>query len=140
MAAIQFFQEDIKYKLKAKKKLRLWIIDIIISEGYKLSELVFIFCSDAYLLKVNQQYLHHDTYTDTIAFDNSEKEQEIVGDIFISIPRIQENAAKFNIAETNELHRIIAHSILHLLGYTDKSITDKQKMTEKEDHYLAKYF
>lgn len=138
MPAIQFFEEDISYKLKNKALVRQWIKDTITAEGFKLKELTYVFCSDAYLLPMNQQYLDHDTYTDIITFDNSEVEGEIVGDIFISIDRIRENASKFKIAETEELHRVIIHGALHLLGYTDKSVVTKQKMTQKEDEYLAK--
>ena len=138
MPAIQFFEEDISYKLKNKALVRQWIKDTIIAEGFKLKELTYVFCSDAYLLPLNQQYLDHDTLTDIITFDNSEVEGEILGDIFISIERVRENAVKFNITEIDELHRVIIHGALHLLGYTDKSVVTKQKMTQKEDEYLAK--
>jgi probable rRNA maturation factor len=138
MPAISFFEEDINYKLKNKTLVRQWIKDTIIAEGFKLKELAYIFCSDAYLLTLNQQYLDHDTYTDIITFDNSEVEGDIVGDIFISIERIRENAVKFGHSETDELHRVIIHGALHLLGYTDKSVVTKKKMTQKEDEYLAK--
>jgi len=138
MPAIQFFEEDISYKLKNKALVRQWIKDTITAEGFKLKELTYVFCSDAYLLPMNQQYLDHDTYTDIITFDNSEDEGDIVGDIFISVERVRENAAKFNITETDELHRVIIHGALHLLGYTDKSVVTKKKMTQKEDEYLAK--
>jgi probable rRNA maturation factor len=138
MPAIQFFEEDISYKLKNKTAVRKWITDTIIAEGYKLRELTYIFCSDEYLLQINRQYLDHDTYTDIITFDNSEEDKVIAGDIFISIERIKENAAKFNVTETQELHRVIIHGALHLLGYTDKTKETKKKMTLKEDHYLNK--
>ena len=138
MPWIDFFTEEINYKLKSKALLRQWINDTIRAEGYKLSELTYIFCSDAYLLNINQQYLDHDTYTDIITFDNSERDDVVLGDIFISIERIRENAAKYNVPETDELHRVIIHGVLHLLGYTDKSTANKQKMTEKEDFYLGK--
>jgi rRNA maturation RNase YbeY len=138
MPTISFFEEDINFKLKDKAKVRQWITDTIIAEGYKLKELNYIFCSDAYLLEINRQYLDHDTYTDIVTFDNSEEEGKIVSDIFISIERIRENAAKFNVTEINELHRVIIHGALHLLGYKDKSPADKQKMTQKEDFYLSK--
>ena len=137
MPAIQFFEEDIAYKLKNKTAVRKWITDTIKSEGYSLQELTYVFCSDEYLLGINQQYLDHDTYTDIITFDNSEEEGLIVGDIFISIERIKENAAKFAVTETQELHRVMIHGALHLLGYKDKSAADKKKMTLKEDHYLG---
>jgi rRNA maturation RNase YbeY len=138
MPAIHFFEEDIDYKLKQKTAVRSWITETIQAEGYKLKELTYIFCSDNYLLQINQQYLDHDTYTDIVTFDNSDMAQTITGDIFISIDRIRENAAKFGVAEADELHRVIIHGALHLLGYKDKSPTDKKKMTLKEDFYLNK--
>jgi len=136
MPAINFFEEDVSYKLKNKNKVKQWIKDTIAAEGYKLDELTYIFCSDEYLLKINQEYLDHDTYTDIITFDNSETEKLITGDIFISIDRIRENAAKFNQTLATELHRVIIHGALHLLGYKDKRPEDKKNMTQKEDKYL----
>jgi len=138
MPAVNFFEEDTTFKPKQKAQLRQWIKETVIAEGFKLKELNYIFCSDAYLLQINQQYLDHDTFTDIVTFDNSEVEGDIVGDIFISIDRIRENGAKFKTGETDELHRVIIHGALHLLGYTDKSVVTKQKMTQKEDEYLAK--
>ena len=138
MPAIQFFEEDIAYTLKQKTAIRQWVTETITAEGYKLKELTYIFCSDSYLLQINQQYLNHDTYTDIITFDNSDIAKTIVGDIFISIDRIRENAIKFSHTEADELHRVIIHGALHLLGYKDKSPADKKKMTLKEDFYLNK--
>jgi probable rRNA maturation factor len=138
MPAIQFFEEDINYKLKNKAAVRKWITEAIVAEGFKLAELTYVFCSDEYLLQINQQYLDHDTYTDIITFDNSEERNTIAGDIFISIERIKENAAKFAVTEAQELHRVVIHGALHLLGYKDKSVADKKKMTLKEDYYLSK--
>jgi len=138
MPQISFFEEDIHYNLKDKTKVRQWIKDTIAAEGYTLDELTYVFCSDAYLLKMNQQYLDHDTYTDIITFDNSAAEKTITGDIFISVDRIRENAAKFNQTVVNELHRVIIHGVLHLLGYKDKTPADNKKMTQMEDKYLGK--
>lgn len=132
-----FFEEDIKFKPKNKAALREWIKSTVIAEGYKLKELNYIFCSDSYLIAINRQYLNHDTYTDIITFDNSEKEGAITGDIFISIERIRENAVKFSGNEADELHRVIIHGALHLLGYKDKTKAAKELMTQKEDFYLA---
>lgn len=137
MPSINFFEEDVRFRLKEKNKVKAWIKAAIATEGYRLQELNYIFCSDQYLLQINQQYLDHDTYTDIITFDNSEKPGTIVGDIFISIDRIRENAVKFNSGEKNELHRVIIHGALHLLGYPDKKAESKKIMTMKEDHYLA---
>lgn len=133
---IYFFSEDITFTLKEKMLVRNWIHQTILNEGYSLNSLNFIFCSDAYLLTINQQYLKHDTYTDIITFDNSDIEGEILGDIFISIDRIIENASKYSVPLRDEIHRIIIHGTLHLLGYTDKIKADKLQMTAKEDEYL----
>ena len=138
MPAIQFFEEDISFKLKNKTGVRQWVTDTLAAEDFKLKELNYIFCSDAYLLQINQQYLDHDTYTDIVTFDNSEVDGVIVGDIFISVERIRENAQKFEQTEIDELHRVIIHGALHLAGYTDKTADDKKKMTQKEDFYLSK--
>lgn len=137
MPAISFFEEDIQFKPKQKAALRQWIKDTVEAEGFRLKELNYIFCSDAYLLQINQQYLNHDTYTDIITFDNSETEKTIVGDIFISAERIKENALKFKVTEDTELHRVMIHGALHLLGYKDKSAASKNLMTQMEDKYLA---
>jgi len=133
-----FFEEDIKFKPKNKTALRQWINETIVNEGASLSEINYIFCSDVYLIGLNQQYLDHDTYTDIITFDNSEIEKSIAGDIFISIDRIRENALTFGIDATHELQRVMIHGVLHLLGYKDKSKKDKALMTQKEDFYLDK--
>jgi len=135
---IHFFSEDISYTLKNKGLLRTWIKNTIIKEEFKLKELNFIFCSDNYLLSMNQDYLKHDTLTDVITFDNSENKREIVGDIFISLERIQENAQSFRVKTEDELHRVMIHGTLHLLGYADKGKEAKALMTDKEDLYLSK--
>jgi len=134
---IQFFSEDIKFTLKNKGVIRSWISNTIKEEGFKrIGELSFIFCSDDYLLSINQQYLNHDTYTDIITFDNSDDEEIISGDIFISIPRIRENASLYKLQESDELHRVIIHGVLHLCGYLDETKKEKKLMTKKENYYL----
>lgn len=135
---IHFFTEDISFSLKQKGLIRKWIKQTIIDESHKLAELNFIFCSDTYLLTINQQYLNHDTYTDIITFDNSDEIGLIIGDIFISIDRINENAASFKTNPEDELHRVMIHGTLHLLGYPDKGKEAKAIMTQKEDFYLTK--
>ena len=134
---IRFFTEDSSVALKNKAKLRDWFINTAKAEGNSIKELNYIFCSDAYLLEMNQSYLNHDTYTDIITFDNSETDRKVLGDIFISIDRIKENAKNFGVTESEELHRVMIHGLLHLLGYSDKSKAEKTTMTEKENHYLA---
>lgn len=136
-AKINFFSEEIDFKLKNKKKLRHWIEGTILAENYILKEVNYIFCSDAYLLKINQDYLQHDTYTDIITFDNSELENEIVSDIFISIKRVSENASTYQLTLLEELYRVMIHGVLHLSGYKDKSAKDKKLMREKENFYLS---
>ncbi|CAM4191904.1 rRNA maturation RNase YbeY [Pedobacter westerhofensis] len=136
-APVYFFSEEVKYTLKNKIRIRNWINETIVAEGYQLEELNFILCSDEYLLAMNQQYLKHDTYTDVITFDNSEGLKTILGDIFISIERIQENAGQFKSTTEQELCRVMIHGTLHLLGYKDKGKAAKTMMTQKEDQYLA---
>lgn len=138
--SVNFFNEETNYTLKNKRAIKAWVAATITSEGYTLQELNFILCSDEYLLGINQEYLNHDTYTDVITFDNSEELKTIVGDIFISIERIKENALTFKHTIAQELCRVIIHGTLHLLGYRDKTKTEKLKMTEKEDEYLARLF
>lgn len=137
---IYFHTEDIPFTLKNKTRLKQWIIETIASKKQTTGEINFIFCSDAYLLSMNQQYLKHQTLTDIITFDYSkgQKNSPISGDIFISLERVKENAATFSKTVENELHRIMIHGILHLLGYTDKTKADKQEMTRQEDKYLKK--
>lgn len=134
---IHFFNEEVAFKLQDKIPLRKWITQTIQQEDFQLGELNFIFCSDQYLLKINQEYLEHDTFTDIITFDNSEEEEVISGDIFISIERVTENAENLKIEFTDELHRVMIHGVLHLLGYPDKNKEEKALMTTKEDHYLT---
>ncbi|NGM63261.1 rRNA maturation RNase YbeY [Sphingobacterium sp. SGG-5] len=139
MKDISFFVEGVSFHLSQKQKVRDWVNRTVLDEGFKrVAELNFIFCSDDYLLDINQQYLRHDTYTDIVTFDSSEEEEVIAGDIFISVERVQENARKFNVSETDELHRVIIHGVLHLCGYLDKKKADKILMTEKENQYLGK--
>lgn len=138
MAKINFFTEDINYTLKNKTIIKKWIESTIIEEGYCLSELNFILCSDEYLLRINRDYLQHDDYTDVITFDNSEEPKTIVSDIFISLERIKENALNFKSTTVNELSRVMIHGTLHLLGYLDKTKAAKKEMTAKEDFYLQK--
>ena len=135
---IHFFLEDISFTLKQKGLIRSWVKNTIVEEGFKLKELNFIFCSDNYLLSMNQDYLKHDTLTDIITFDNSEQKRVIVGDIFISLERIRENAQSFKVTTESELHRVMIHGTLHLLGYADKGQEAKALMTSNEDLYLSK--
>lgn len=138
MAKINFFTEDIQYTLKHKTKIRNWVEATITAEDYQLEELNFILCSDEYLLRINQDFLQHDDYTDVITFDHSETLKTIAGDIFISLERIKENAANLKLATIDELCRVMIHGTLHLLGYKDKTKAAKTLMTVKEDFYLAK--
>jgi len=137
MPKINFFTEDITYHLKGKTAIKKWLSETVVAEGYTLAELNFIFCSDEYLLRVNQDFLQHDYYTDVITFDNSEELKTILGDIFISIDRVKENAQQNNATTHDELCRIMIHGTLHLLGYRDKTKKAKTEMTTKEDFYLA---
>lgn len=134
---INFYSEDIEFSLPNHSIIFDWINKTIKSEKKTLRHLNFIFCSDPYLHKINVEYLNHDTYTDVITFPYAEG-KNIEGDIFISIDRIKENAKSFEVEFENELHRVMIHGTLHLLGYLDKTVEDKTQMTEKENEYLSK--
>lgn len=135
---IQFCTEDTTFSLKEKLKHKAWLNEVAKQEGKKILELSYVFCSDDYLLQINQEYLNHDTLTDIVTFDNSEDPKKIEGDIFISIDRVKENGEKLGTSET-ELERVMVHGLLHLLGYKDKKKEDKALMTEKEDFYIKQY-
>lgn len=135
---ISFFNEDVDFKVPQPRKTKDWLKGIIEAEGYKLNQLNYIFCSDEYLLNVNRQYLGHDFYTDIITFDNSEVEDKIEGDIFVSIERVQENAQELSKSFEEELRRVLAHGILHLVGYDDIEDDQELEMRNKEDFYLSK--
>jgi len=132
---ITFLTEDITFELKEKLKHKAWLKDAAKAEGFAIGELNYIFCSDAYLLDINQKYLGHDTLTDIVTFDNSEDPKMIEGDIFISIERVRENAIKFD-TKDSELKRVMVHGLLHLAGYKDKDKAQKELMRSKENEHL----
>ncbi len=133
---INFHSEEIDFSIKNKDGVIDWIKSSIHKEDKNLHSLNFIFCSDAYLHKINLDFLNHDTLTDVITFPYSENEHIIEGDIFISIDRIKENAKTFKATFDQELSRVIIHGVLHLMGYSDKSLIEKEEMTKKENIYL----
>lgn len=136
-SAVTYFSEDIVFKLRHPRKITQWIKKVVDLEKAKLDEINYIFCSDEFLYNVNVQYLHHNTYTDIITFDLSEKKRLLNGEIYISIDRVKENAEKLKTDFTVELNRVMIHGVLHLLGYRDKSREEKRLMREKEDSYLS---
>lgn len=136
-ALIQFFSEGVSFKLSHEKQIQDWLNEIIHLENYYAGVINYIFCDDAYLLELNQKFLERDTLTDVIAFDYSESEGEVSGDVFISLERTRENARKFDQSPETELFRVIVHGLLHLCGYDDNTESQKQAMTQKEDKYLS---
>lgn len=134
---INFFTEDFPFKLQEAAALKKWIAYVVVNEGYRLKELNYIFCSDTYLHSINLQYLNHDTYTDIITFDRSEREDTIAADIYISIERVEENARELSLTFYEELHRVLIHGVLHLCGYTDKTDDETTAMRNKEDACLS---
>ena len=132
---ITFHSEDIAFNLSNIQILSDWLKTIIDSNNKKLSFLNYIFCSDEYLHDINMKYLNHDTLTDVITFPYSD--DLIEGDIFISINRIRENAVKLNVPFDNELHRVMVHGLLHLIGLNDKTENEKKLMTKNENESLS---
>ena len=133
--AIYIHFEDVKQHKIQNKIIEKKILIVINNENFLCGELNIIFCSDKYLLEMNKKHLSHDYLTDIITFDYTE-DNIISGDLFISIERVQENAMQFNVDYNNELKRVVIHGILHLVGYSDHTDSEKKIMREKEDEYL----
>ncbi|RFS23398.1 rRNA maturation RNase YbeY [Chitinophaga silvatica] len=138
--AIQFTAHEVKDQLKDKRKLKQFLSDLFTAEGQGLKSLHYVFCTDAYLLEINKQFLQHDTYTDIVTFEMGEDPEVTEGEIYLSVDRVTENAEKFGVPFNHELHRVIFHGALHLCGFKDKSKKEAALMRSKEEEYLNKYF
>ena len=131
---IDFLTEDISYEFVDPDLVREWIHQIILKHKHELQHLSVILCSDEYLRKINREELDHDYYTDIITFPLSpENSNQIAGDLFISLDRINENAAQRGLHPIDELHRVIIHGVLHLIGFDDKDEESKARMRKEED-------
>jgi probable rRNA maturation factor len=137
--AIHFFSEEIKFTLREKLNRKRWLKKIATNAGFKIKELNYVFCSDEYLYQMNRDYLKHDSYTDIITFDNSEKKGDIEGDIFVSIDRVRENAKTHTQEVETEMNRVLAHGLLHLMGYKDKTLEEVALMRLKEEESIKLY-
>jgi len=129
------FNYETNFILNNEEQLTNWVESCIVSNKFKVGEINYIFCDDAYLHKLNVEFLQHDTYTDIISFDNT-MGRLISGDIFISIDRVKENSTVFTSSFEDELHRVMIHGVLHYMGYKDKTIEEKEMMRSKEDQCL----
>ena len=139
MASVKFNYADRKLSINNKSKLKKFINTIFQEESIELNDLNYIFCSDDYLLQINNDHLKHDYYTDIITFTLEERGEAVIGEIYISLDRIKDNS---NIEKTNLLHetlRVIFHGSLHLCGYKDKKKDDIIIMRQKEDYYINKF-
>ena len=139
MSKIRFFAEEIRFTLPAPAATASWIQAVIQQEGYVLTHLNIIFCSDHYLLTQNMRYLQHDTLTDILTFDYADQTETIEGDLYISIYRVRANAQTWQQTFTKELQTVMVHGVLHLLGYDDQTPEDKALMRQKEAEYVAKW-
>ena len=134
---VYFHREDIAMpRMLNSGPWKHWIHTAAQSKGYTIAELNYIFCSDAFLLEINNKYLEHDVYTDIITFDNSDTPGKIEGDIYISAERVKENARKYGASFDHELARVISHGLLHLCGYKDQSPAEKKIMRREEQLVL----
>ena len=136
---INFFFEEIEEPVLDYNKIKSWLSSLIDKHSQQLVEINYIFCSDDYLLEVNKEYLDHDYYTDIITFDNSDREEEIEGDIFVSIDRIKNNSADLHTNHLEETIRVLAHGVLHLCGYKDKTPAETSIMRAEEDKAIELY-
>jgi probable rRNA maturation factor len=130
------FNYENEYNLDNEEAVGNWLSAVILSEGKKEGEINYIFCDDEYLHKINLEYLNHDTLTDVISFDYT-MGNEISGDIFISVERVQDNATDFNVPFDEELRRVMVHGVLHYCGYKDKGDENELLMRSKENEKLA---
>jgi probable rRNA maturation factor len=133
--AINFLSEDIDFDLQNKRIIKTWIERVLSFEKNTRGDISYIFASDEYVLQINQQYLKHDYYTDIITF-NYNNGSIINGDIFISVDTVKVNAREFSGSFSEELHRVMVHGILHLVGYNDSTADEITLMRNKEDYYL----
>ncbi len=129
------FNYETEFELNNEAIYSSWISKVIVSENKKEGEINYVFCDDEYLLKLNIEYLNHDTLTDIISFDYS-LGNELNGDIFISIERVKENANDFEVSFEEELKRVLVHGILHYCGFKDKSPEDEAQMRSKEEEKI----
>jgi len=133
---ISFHKEEIEFELPAEEALMSWLTKMAEEAGCTISSLCYIFCSDEYLLNINKSYLKHDYYTDIITFPYKQG-KEIESDIFISIDRVRDNAESYNTTFDQELLRVVAHGLLHMVGYGDKTESEQAEMTKMENEALA---
>ncbi len=134
--SIRFASQNIDFELPQAEKVKKWVSQVVQLRGKRVGNISYLFCDDEHLLGVNQQFLNHDTYTDIITFDYVVADL-ISGDIMISVDRVGENAEKFGVPFEQELHRVVIHGVLHLLGQGDKSDTEAAEMRRQEEEALA---
>jgi rRNA maturation RNase YbeY len=137
--SISFSQADSKVTLANRVALKSFIEKRVKKEGFSIETLTYVFCSDKYLLKMNKDFLSHNYYTDIISFDLSETPGNLIGEVYISVDRVKDNAKTHGTSLKEELHRVIFHGALHFCGYKDKKPTDTKKMRQMEDLWLAAY-
>lgn len=136
---ITYHKEEIEFQMPNEKHLTVWLENIAASQDKKITQISYIFCNDEYLLEINKEYLNHDYYTDIITFPYKQG-REIESDIFISIDRVKENANTFDSTFEKELLRVVAHGLLHLIGYKDKTDEEGKEMRKKEDWAIGMYY
>lgn len=133
--AISFANIDVEFNLEQKVRLKRWINTVAQLHGHKVGNISYGFCSDTHIIEANTQYLQHDYFTDIITFDYSEG-NVISGDLLISLDTVKSNAVQFNTDYTTELHRVMIHGVLHLLGFKDKTDNEQVEMRKREDEAL----
>lgn len=139
MKEVTFRYADRKLVLAQKTAIRAFVETIFKKEKKKLAHINYVFCSDAYLLNINRDFLSHDYYTDIITFGLSEPGEPVEAEIYISVDRVKDNAVQLGVSFKEEMLRVIFHGALHLCGYKDKKKSDITLMREKENHYLSTY-
>lgn len=137
---IRFFTEDVTYTIRGKEILRRGILQLVQEKNFRQGPVNIILCSDRFLKRYNKDFLNHNYFTDVIAFDLSDDEKEISGDIYISLDRIRENAKRYRVTLQQEIARVIIHGVLHLTGMEDSSAALKKIMRIEENRFMSTLF
>ena len=138
---ISFFKENTSFDIKQKNKIKTWLKNVAAGHGFQAGDLNYVFCDDEYLLEMNRQYLGHDYYTDIITFDSREDaaSKRLDGDIFISVDTVRANGEEYGEGFDREIMRVIAHGLLHLIGFDDHTEQEQKQMRQAENTALAQW-
>ena len=136
MTSVSFSYNNVTFRLRQARNVKRWLLDLVAQHKAEAGTIGVVFCGDEFLLAMNREYLSHDYYTDIITFDYSEGKW-LNGELYVSIDRVRENAKTLGVSPAEELHRVLAHGLLHLIGFSDKTPSAQARMRKEEDRALS---